>query len=1272
MKTLTFATLFLVSVFAAASHAADVLFSGTITSSNYSPAGSNLGTGGFWFANFNRTGGVNNAPPTENEVRQLPSYVTLSFGDTIDSAGGWGGYSDLTLPSGQVGNSGALEMNQPGAPGVAGTREDYLTLTFGAGAPQKLRLGVVIDNTDGLQFSNRELFVNNVSTGTLTNNLVADVKVFDIFNIAPGNTLVVEGISNTASVAHLGGFLLDPLNTIDLEVAANGAVRILPPATGSLDIKGYTITSPSGALNTSGWSGLESTALGNGNPTDGVGWEKLGAGLSTKVGEYNLMGSTIFGTGGVMTPQNLGSLYMPGGNHDLQFQFSLANGNIVNGFVNYVAGPDIPGDFTGNGIVDTADYVVWRKTNGMQPGYNNWRMNYGRTSGSGAALDGASTIPEPAGLVLLLAAACGLRVCRGRRKLSVLCLIAVACLSGIRTDTAHAAVTLDRDYRLGDEPSEGANTGIAVGSGNTFGLTFDSAGTSGAGDLQDLTPGGGSVTYTASPVRPGAPGRGVLFAGGYLQGDFEAGSGGLGYPGATPSPNGNPAIDYSGIITRGIQLWVNPTDNGARQEIINDTYQFGIHINANDTWGMTWGATGPAATAGRVINSTTPVSYGTWSHVHQHSYGYQRGVLYVNGVAVATSAVGNIYQVTQPTPGDRDITVGATLFTFANPFSGTMDDLELYVAGVSENTSHNYGTFDLGTDNDYIASLGLTQGDLNNDDVVNDADVDIFVDNWRRQQLLSGRRTGDINSRMFGDFDYDGFVGMLDWHVIRQTHAEGASLNLGALLAEAGVPEPGTALLLVMGGLAGCLCRRRRARSLFVAAFGALLLSGATAGTAHAANRWNVDFQGDTNSGGLFGQNDFAKNYGPDASGVWNHFVITALSANPQVNFSNNPSLNLVDNDGAASPVTVRLNGMYAGWNGAGTDHPLFGDYVIILGDGILGFPAPPLDLSITGLTPGTKYGLRVISGNVDINRDLLVTIDGDGNGSLANDTSTVAPSGGVGTEFTFTASASGGLIGTMDLNSAVEANLAGLQIKVGDGDFNPVLTINRETGGMTLLNNTDGPVNATIYMMESNNAGALNPAQWLSISDNYDASSGSPTVDPTSDWFELTEPSERDNLSEAQDASGNGITIADGQTINLGTPWIRSPLQDVTMQMLRLDGMIQEVTVRYTGEAPIIGDLNFDRDVDLADWALFKTGFVTDLTNLTRAERYGKGDFTLDGTINLSDANAFATAFDAMNGAGSFAALTGDSFVPEPTTAVLLLMGAAVVGRRGRRSATA
>jgi hypothetical protein len=421
----------------------------------------------------------------------------------------------------------------------------------------------------------------------------------------------------------------------------------------------------------------------------------------------------------------------------------------------------------------------------------------------------------------------------------------------------------------------------------------------------------------------------------------------------------------------------------------------------------------------------------------------------------------------------------------------------------------------------------------------------------------------------------------------------------------------------------------------------------------------------------IFGQDNVAKNYGPDANGIWNHFVIPALSSDTmQTVFATNPSLALVDNDGAASPVTVTLNGMYAGWNGAATDHHLFGDYVIILGNGVLGFPAPPLNLSITGLTPGIDYGLRVISGNVGPTRDLSVTIDNDGDGSLANNSVVIAPSGGVGTDLSFRPSAAGGLIGTMGLNSAIEANLAGLQIKVGD--FNPILTVNRETGQMTLTNNTNATVAATAYTIESNTAGALNPAQWLSITDTYDMSSGTPTVDPTNDWLEFTEPAERDNLSEAQEVAGNGAMITDDQNFSLGNAWIRSPLQDITMQMLRPDGTLQDVTVRYVGAAPITGDLDFDRDLDLMDWALFKTGFSADLSSLSAAERYGRGDFTLDGAITLADTNAFATAFDAMNGAGAFTATLGVSVVPEPATWGILILGSICVYVRQRQQQNA
>jgi hypothetical protein len=58
------------------------------------------------------------------------------------------------------------------------------------------------------------------------------------------------------------------------------------------------------------------------------------------------------------------------------------------------------GDFTANGIVDVADYIVWRKVNGVPAGYQIWRNNFGQPGNSASANANAS-VPEPATIVLL-------------------------------------------------------------------------------------------------------------------------------------------------------------------------------------------------------------------------------------------------------------------------------------------------------------------------------------------------------------------------------------------------------------------------------------------------------------------------------------------------------------------------------------------------------------------------------------------------------------------------------------------------------------------------------------------------------------------------------------------------------------------------------------------------------------------------------------------------------------------------------------------------------
>ena len=103
-----------------------------------------------------------------------------------------------------------------------------------------------------------------------------------------------------------------------------------------------------------------------------------------------------------------------------------------------VGPPILAGDYNNNGIVDAADYVIWRKnvgqpsqtlpndTTGVIVGdaqYNLWRSNFGSTTalpGSGSALTG-SAVPEPSSIGVLtlgLAATVVIGTFRGGNQLS--------------------------------------------------------------------------------------------------------------------------------------------------------------------------------------------------------------------------------------------------------------------------------------------------------------------------------------------------------------------------------------------------------------------------------------------------------------------------------------------------------------------------------------------------------------------------------------------------------------------------------------------------------------------------------------------------------------------------------------------------------------------------------------------------------------------------------------------------------------------------------------
>ncbi len=74
----------------------------------------------------------------------------------------------------------------------------------------------------------------------------------------------------------------------------------------------------------------------------------------------------------------------------------------------------LPGDFNGDGIVDTADYAVWRQGLGTiysQADYQAWQSNFGQSANNGAA---NVPVPEPATPVMLTAAMISIVVGRVR------------------------------------------------------------------------------------------------------------------------------------------------------------------------------------------------------------------------------------------------------------------------------------------------------------------------------------------------------------------------------------------------------------------------------------------------------------------------------------------------------------------------------------------------------------------------------------------------------------------------------------------------------------------------------------------------------------------------------------------------------------------------------------------------------------------------------------------------------------------------------------------
>jgi hypothetical protein len=177
--------------------------------------------------------------------------------------------------------------------------------------------------------------------------------------------------------------------------ATTGAATLVNESPFTFSFDGYTVTSASGSLSTAGWNSLQEQGAGGGN------WFEINE-TNAKIGELKRSGSTSLSQG---TSFNLGNIFNAAGTQDLVLQFIVSGEDTARtGEVDFQTVVTVQGDYNQNGRVDAADYVLWRKNpagfGGNPAGYNTWRMNFGRTSGSGSALSGAA-VPEPASAILL-------------------------------------------------------------------------------------------------------------------------------------------------------------------------------------------------------------------------------------------------------------------------------------------------------------------------------------------------------------------------------------------------------------------------------------------------------------------------------------------------------------------------------------------------------------------------------------------------------------------------------------------------------------------------------------------------------------------------------------------------------------------------------------------------------------------------------------------------------------------------------------------------------
>lgn len=262
-------------------------------------------------------------------------------------------------------------------------------------------------------------------TGDHTVTTASPIEVGEVFNL-PQPTEWKQEIEDIQFEYYLeDGSVVQAQVVYEGEKRYNDLVLVVDPVDGdailenqsplSVSIDGYTIHSDSGSLlpNDGDWLSLED----QGNST----WRESNE-TANDLTELQSGDSTLLNGGHVFDLGGLFKTMASGGTEDLSFRYLFpGDSEFTDGVVVYrdVDFTEVVGDYNSDGVVNAADYTVWRDTFGalVPPGsgadgngngeiddddYQLWRQNYGMSSSADTAASLVASVPEPSSVLLLV------------------------------------------------------------------------------------------------------------------------------------------------------------------------------------------------------------------------------------------------------------------------------------------------------------------------------------------------------------------------------------------------------------------------------------------------------------------------------------------------------------------------------------------------------------------------------------------------------------------------------------------------------------------------------------------------------------------------------------------------------------------------------------------------------------------------------------------------------------------------------------------------------